>query len=83
MLQQRLISAAAIAATTFFCIAAQPAAAREEVRFQGESPGTIVVRTHERKLYLVLAPQSRRYDSGYKITPAFTGAIVVLWTNIR
>jgi lipoprotein-anchoring transpeptidase ErfK/SrfK len=38
---------------TAILISNAPAQAREEVRFQGESPGTIVVRTHERRLYLV------------------------------
>jgi lipoprotein-anchoring transpeptidase ErfK/SrfK len=38
------------ALTTFW---SAPATARDEVSYQGESPGTIVVRTSERRLYFV------------------------------
>lgn len=46
-------AAAMIVATTIAAAIATPAAAREQVRFEGESPGTIVVKTSERRLYLV------------------------------
>jgi lipoprotein-anchoring transpeptidase ErfK/SrfK len=42
-----------------------PAAAREIVQFNGESPGTIVVRTSERRLYYVLGNgRAVRYPVG-------------------
>jgi len=57
-----VLAAAAAAAVSLMVTA--PAAAREEVRFQGEA-GTIVVRTHERKLYLVLGDgRALRYPVG-------------------
>jgi lipoprotein-anchoring transpeptidase ErfK/SrfK len=37
-----------------FALSAHPAAARELVAFSGYAPGTIVVKTAERRLYLVL-----------------------------
>ena len=45
-------SAAAVA--SFLSLPISPTAAREIVAFDGASPGTIVVRTSERKLYLVV-----------------------------
>jgi lipoprotein-anchoring transpeptidase ErfK/SrfK len=47
----RLLLAIAIA---FSALAALPAQAREVVAFNGYAPGTIVVKTSERRLYLVL-----------------------------
>src|SRR3712207_2931269 len=45
----------ALAAAVTMISAAVPASAREVVRYDGEGqPGTIVVKTHERRLYLVL-----------------------------
>lgn len=42
-----------------------PAAAREVVRFQGAAPGTIVVRTSERRLYYVTGEgRALRYPVG-------------------
>jgi lipoprotein-anchoring transpeptidase ErfK/SrfK len=65
----RIVSRAA--ALAVFCVsalsspAAPPAAAREVVAFQGGTPGTIVVRTHERKLYLILGGgRALRYPVG-------------------
>jgi lipoprotein-anchoring transpeptidase ErfK/SrfK len=62
---------AALLAVALLCslsilIAAQPASAREVVPFDGgASPGTIVVRTSERRLYLVVAPgRAMRYPVG-------------------
>jgi lipoprotein-anchoring transpeptidase ErfK/SrfK len=65
MLCFRISSVMAIAAAVVLSISAKPAAALEQVRFQGESAGTIVVRTHERKLYLVLGDgRAIRYPVG-------------------
>lgn len=58
---------AAVVASSFFLTApTAPAAAREVVAFNGgAAPGTIVVRTSERKLYLVLGNgQALRYPVG-------------------
>jgi lipoprotein-anchoring transpeptidase ErfK/SrfK len=42
-----------------------PATAREQVRFDGETPGTIVVKTSERRLYFVTGNgQAIRYPVG-------------------
>ncbi|MPZ57177.1 MAG: L,D-transpeptidase family protein [Rhizobiales bacterium] len=49
----RRLLAAALLALLYGSVAA-PAAAREVVAMQGGSPGTIVVRTSERRLYYVL-----------------------------
>ncbi len=54
MLRKNFMMLAATAAAAIFSLSAEPATAREQVRFQGETPGTIVVKTHERKLYIVL-----------------------------
>jgi lipoprotein-anchoring transpeptidase ErfK/SrfK len=58
--------AAVVASSFFLAELAPPAAARERVAFNGGvSPGTIVVRTSERKLYLVLGEgQALRYPVG-------------------
>jgi lipoprotein-anchoring transpeptidase ErfK/SrfK len=61
--------AACLAAVSLFLlsnlIAPSPASAREMVAFNGGSPGTIVVRTNERKLYLVLGQgRALRYTVG-------------------
>jgi lipoprotein-anchoring transpeptidase ErfK/SrfK len=46
-------------------ISPAPASAREVVKFQAESAGTIVVRTQERRLYLVLGDgRAMRYPVG-------------------
>ena len=51
----RIAAFAAVAASFFSLVIATPAAAREVVAINGgASPGTIVVRTNERRLYLVL-----------------------------
>ena len=60
-------SAAAVAAVvaSFLSLPISPTAAREIVAFDGASPGTIVVRTSERKLYLVLGEgRALRYTVG-------------------
>jgi lipoprotein-anchoring transpeptidase ErfK/SrfK len=57
--------AAVVASSFFFPALTSPAAAREIVAFNGASPGTIVVRTGERKLYLVLGDgRAMRYTVG-------------------
>ena len=61
--------AACLAAVSLFLlsnlIAPSPVSAREMVAFNGGSPGTIVVRTNERKLYLVLGQgRALRYTVG-------------------
>jgi lipoprotein-anchoring transpeptidase ErfK/SrfK len=58
--------AGACALATGMVFAAQPAAAREMVPFAaGYSPGTVVVVTHQRKLYYVLGSgQALRYSVG-------------------
>jgi lipoprotein-anchoring transpeptidase ErfK/SrfK len=63
----RIAASAAVAASSFFFTAAPtPASAREMVAFNGGvSAGTIVVRTNERKLYLVLGEgRALRYTVG-------------------
>ena len=60
-------SAAAVAAVvaSLLSLPIAPTAAREIVAFDGGSPGTIVVRTSERKLYLVLGEgRALRYTVG-------------------
>lgn len=65
MLRTNFLTILAATAAAVFSISTEPAAAREQVRFQGESPGTIVVKTHERKLYLVLGDgRALRYPVG-------------------
>ena len=58
-----LAAAAAIAAATFSAV---PVAAREVVAFRGDvSAGTVVVRTHERRLYYVIGDgRAIRYPVG-------------------
>jgi lipoprotein-anchoring transpeptidase ErfK/SrfK len=61
----RIAAFAAVVASSFFSPALSPASAREIVAFNGGSPGTIVVRTSERKLYLVLGEgRAMRYPVG-------------------
>ena len=62
----RIAAFAAVAASFFSLVIATPAAAREVVAFNGgASPGTIVVRTNERRLYLVLGEgRALRYTVG-------------------
>ena len=61
----RSLAIAAVALLLCGVGAAAPAAAREIVRFSGYSPGTIVVRTDERRLYLMLdAGHALRYPVG-------------------
>jgi lipoprotein-anchoring transpeptidase ErfK/SrfK len=61
----RLICAIALAVALGLASAASPASAREIVNFAGGSPGTIVVRTSERRLYLVIAQgRAIRYPVG-------------------
>ena len=62
----RIAASAAVAASFFSLSTATPASAREVVAFNGgASPGTIVVRTSERKLYLVLGEgRAMRYTVG-------------------
>jgi lipoprotein-anchoring transpeptidase ErfK/SrfK len=61
-------SASTIAATLLFALAlwSEASFAREPVRFNGaQSPGTIVVRTAERRLYLVISEgKAMRYSVG-------------------
>jgi len=59
----RLLAAAA--AVTLVAVVNELAAAREVVNFGGYSPGTIVVKTSERRLYLVVdAGHAIRYPDG-------------------
>jgi lipoprotein-anchoring transpeptidase ErfK/SrfK len=59
----RLLAAAA--AFTLVAVVNAPAMAREVVNFSGYSPGTIVVKTSERRLYLVVdAGHAIRYPVG-------------------
>ena len=62
----RIAAFAAVAASFFSLVIATPAAAREVVAINGgASPGTIVVRTNERRLYLVLGEgRAVRYTVG-------------------
>jgi lipoprotein-anchoring transpeptidase ErfK/SrfK len=61
----RSLAAGAAAASFLAFTAATPAQAREVVSFAGYSPGTIVVKTHERRLYLVVdAGHAIRYPVG-------------------
>ena len=62
----RIAAFAAVAASFFSLVIATPAAAREVVAINGgASPGTIVVRTNERRLYLVLGEgRALRYTVG-------------------
>lgn len=61
----RLSCAIALAAVWGLASAPLPASAGETVDFRGGSPGTIVVRTSERRLYFVLAEgRAIRYPVG-------------------
>ena len=62
----RIAAVAAVVASFLFLSATAPVSAREIVAFDnGVSPGTIVVRTSERKLYLVVGPgRAMRYTVG-------------------
>ena len=58
-------SLAVLFSLSAIAFAATPAAARETVRFDGYSAGTIVVKTSERRLYLVLSDgRALRYTVG-------------------
>lgn len=48
------VLAATAGCMAMLAVAAPPARARERVRFEGYAPGTLVVKTHERRLYAVL-----------------------------
>ena len=63
-------------ATAIMMGAVAPASAREIVRYSGEvRPGTIVVKTSERRLYLVLSDgQAIRYPSR-SAEPASSGRV--------
>ena len=61
----RLVLAAAVAALLSAAVVAPPAAAREVVAIAGGTPGTIIVRTQERRLYFVLGNgRAVRYPVG-------------------
>jgi lipoprotein-anchoring transpeptidase ErfK/SrfK len=61
----RLLAAAAAVTLVLVAVVSAPAAAREVVNFSGYSPGTIVVKTSERRLYLVVdAGHAIRYPVG-------------------
>ena len=63
----RPLAGIALAATVVACLGATPAAAREVVAFRDNtvSAGTVVVRTHERRLYYVLGDgKAIRYPVG-------------------
>lgn len=61
----RLICAIALWLGLGLASTAPPASAREVVNFKGGSPGTIVVRTSERRLYFVIAEgRAIRYPVG-------------------
>jgi lipoprotein-anchoring transpeptidase ErfK/SrfK len=58
-------SLALVAAILAAAIAPQDAQARETVKFEGYSPGTVVVKTNERRLYYVLGDgRAIRYPVG-------------------
>jgi lipoprotein-anchoring transpeptidase ErfK/SrfK len=65
MLRNIFLTLAGAATAAIFSLPIDGAAAREQVKFHGESAGTIVVKTHERKLYLVLGDgRAIRYPVG-------------------
>jgi lipoprotein-anchoring transpeptidase ErfK/SrfK len=71
----RLLLAAALLAFTFATFETSPAAAREVVNFHGGAPGTIVVRTSERRLYYVIGlGKAIRYPVG-------VGRVGMQWTG--
>jgi lipoprotein-anchoring transpeptidase ErfK/SrfK len=60
-----LCGSLAVAAALFGIAGAEPAQARETVAFSGAPAGTIVVRTHERRLYFVVGEgRAIRYPVG-------------------
>jgi lipoprotein-anchoring transpeptidase ErfK/SrfK len=75
-LHSRLAQAFAASGVLLALMLAPPAQARERVHFSGAQPGTIVVRTHERRLYFVLGGgQAIRYPVGVgRAGMAWTGA---------
>ena len=75
MLQMSRSLAAASAAIALFAFTATPAQAREVVAFGGYSPGTIVVKTNERRLYYVV-------DGGHAIRyPVGVGKAGKQWSG--
>ncbi len=65
MLRNLFLTVTIAVSALVFPVSFESAAAREQVRFQGEAPGTIVVKTHERRLYLVLGDgRAIRYPVG-------------------
>ena len=61
----RLLVALALLALSLIVLETAPAVAREVVNFHGGSPGTIVVRTGERRLYYVIGHgKAVRYPVG-------------------
>jgi lipoprotein-anchoring transpeptidase ErfK/SrfK len=83
-----LAAATAAVAFSFLSIAAfeSPAAAREMVAFNGEqSPGTIVVRTSERRLYYVVARgQAIRYTVGVgRVGRQWAGRAFIVGKHVR
>ncbi len=61
-------------ATAIMMGAVAPASAREIVRYSGEvRPGTIVVKTSERRLYLVLSEARRSATPSRSAGPASSG----------
>jgi lipoprotein-anchoring transpeptidase ErfK/SrfK len=64
-LRRALVLSSAAVFVAFCANFSVPATAREIVHFNGESPGTIVVRTNERRLYYVLGDgRAVRYPVG-------------------
>ena len=64
-MRQNIIVLAGSVVLTLALAAPSPASAREAVAFSGYSPGTVVVVTHERRLYYVIGNgQAIRYPVG-------------------
>ncbi len=72
---RRAVLFVAIVVGTALPMAAANAAARDVVSFSGFAPGTIVVKTHERRLYYVL-------DGGHALRfPVGVGRAGMTWTG--
>ena len=72
---RRLAIVVAIGASVVMLMAASHAATRNVVAFSGFAPGTIVVKTHERRLYFVL-------DGGHALRfPVGVGRAGMTWTG--
>jgi lipoprotein-anchoring transpeptidase ErfK/SrfK len=79
-IDSRLLAAAfAVSVVSTFAGSSSPASAREVVAFNRGTPGTIVVRTNERRLYLVLGEgRAIRYKVGVgRAGKQWTGASII------